>query len=135
MRFFILLTVAIIASAFAPIKQTLSNADRHTDVDQLAKVRLYRARNCYDAVWDDFQPFQIGKSDPEKVYRWSRRWMEAELSTVQSKTDRIAATQSHLERMKSLELKVRGDGARSTIPVYELPATQYYCAEAEIQSE
>jgi hypothetical protein len=132
MRFIISLTIVLVVMVMLPTTQQNSTADQPSDVDQLGKIRLDRARTCYDLVWDAFQPYEPGKSESENVYRWSRRWMESELPTVHTRTERIAAAQSHLDRMKRLEAEVIGDGTRSLIRPAELSATQYYCAEAEI---
>ncbi|MHB8974296.1 MAG: hypothetical protein ACYC3X_31460 [Pirellulaceae bacterium] len=131
MRFFISLTIAHVVMAMLPTTQQRSTAGQPSDVERLAQTCLNRARSSYDFAWIHCQPFDLGKSDPEQVYRWSRRWMEAELLTVHSTTERIAATKSHLDRMKRLEAEVAGDGTRSTISV-DIPATQFYCAEAEL---
>ncbi len=41
----------------------------------LAEAKLKGARAAYEAA---LKAFHAGKCDPEKVYLWSRRWMEAQ---------------------------------------------------------
>jgi hypothetical protein len=88
------------------------------------------ARDAYQFAWDEFKPFDLSKGEGEKVYRWSRRWMEAERDLASTKAARVAAFQGHFQRMKKLEEEVRGYTG-STIPFQQLAATKFYRAEAE----
>ena len=98
---------------------------------KLAEERVSAARNAYEAVWARFKPFDLSKGDGEDVYRWSRRWMEAERKMAKSEAERVAAVQGHADRMKKLEQEVQMY-ARGTIPFQQLAAAQFYRAEAEL---
>jgi hypothetical protein len=96
------------------------------------KERLEAARHAYNESWRRFKPFDLSKGDGENVYRWSRRWMEAERAVATTQAQRAAAVERHLERMKKLEREVHDYGLiHSTIPVLGMAATTFYRAEAE----
>jgi hypothetical protein len=105
--------------------------EKTVSTQKLAEERLNAAQNAYDAVWAKFKPFDLAKGDGEDVYRWSRRWMEAEREMAKSKAERLTALQGHFERMKKLEQEVQMY-ARGTIPFQQLAATQFYRAEAAL---
>jgi hypothetical protein len=97
-----------------------------------ARERLEAARNAYNESWQRFKPFTLAKGDGENVYRWSRRWMEAERDVATTRAERVAAVERHLERMKELEQEVHNYGRiHSTIPILEMAATTFYRAEAK----
>jgi hypothetical protein len=99
---------------------------------KLAKLRLEAARQAYEAAWSAFQPFELSK-DPEKVYLWSRRWMESALATATTKAERDEALRGHVERMSKLEGQVTMYVAlRNTVPFQQWAAAQFYHAEAKI---
>jgi len=71
----------------------------------------------------------LGNVLPEEVYRWSRRWMEAE--TGRDPSSSAAQAQAHLERMR----KLQGDFDQAIAAGMAIPAagamTRYYVAEAQ----
>src|SRR5262245_36236919 len=68
---------------------------------QLAKARRDAARKAYEMHWVRLRTDT--SADPEKLYTWSRRWMEAEQALREEKATERAAVQAHLDRMKQLE--------------------------------
>jgi hypothetical protein len=122
-----LIVVGLVLSA-----KSSATGEKSVDAKEPAKECLDAARRAYEYAWNEFSPFDLSKGDGEKVYRWSRRWMEAERDMAANKAKRLAAFQSHLERMKILEKEVHDYGSlRSTIPVQQMAATTFYRAEAE----
>lgn len=96
---------------------------------KLAKKKLQLARQTLKLALEDLR---MGRGDEEKVYRWSRRCLEAQQQLNPKKKDRIAALQEHLQRMKSLSEVTaqlyRTAKATQTATI----ASAYYVAEAEI---
>jgi hypothetical protein len=96
-----------------------------------AKAKLEAARITYEALLEVHRQGQAG-FDAEKVYLWSRRWMEAERDLSEKKADRAAAAEAHLDRMKDLrKLDVArykaGQGTKA-----EALGADFYVAEAEL---
>jgi hypothetical protein len=125
------LVLLVAGGVLLGVRAAEPTGDKTDRTHKLAKERGRAARNAYEAVWAKFKPFDLSKGDGEDVYRWSRRWMEAERQMAKSQTERVAALQGHFKRMKKLEQEVQMY-ARGTIPVQQLAATQFYRAEAEL---
>jgi hypothetical protein len=119
----------IVVGLFLGAKSSATE-EKPLETKEPAKERLDAARNAYEFAWNAFKPFDLSKGEGEKVYRWSRRWMESERGMATTKAERVVAFQSHLERMKKLEEEVHGY-AGSTIPLQQMAATTFYRAEAE----
>jgi hypothetical protein len=125
------LFVLVVVGALFGATAAGPTGDKAVSAKKPGEERLSAARNAYEVVWSKFKPFDLSKGDGEDVYRWSRRWMESERDMAKSKAERVAALQSHFERMKKLEQEVQMY-ARGTIPIQQLAATQFYRAEAEV---
>lgn len=125
------LVVLVAGGVLLDIRATESTGKKTERTQKLVEERSRAARHAYEAVWAKFQPFDLSKGDGEDVYRWSRRWMEAERERATSAAERVAAARGHFERMKKLEQEVQGY-ARGTIPFQQLACTQFYRAEAEL---
>jgi len=100
------------------------------DAKKVAKEKLHASNNAYEIAWAQFKPFDLSKGDGEKVYRWSRRWMEAQRDMATNKIENLAAIKAHFDRMRRLEEEVQ-NYARGTIPFQQMEATRFYRAEAE----
>jgi hypothetical protein len=61
-----------------------------------ARALLKAARDAYESAMHELRSGKV--TDPEAVYRWSRRWLEAEQKTG----DPAGAAQEHLQRMEAL---------------------------------
>ncbi|HJZ58680.1 MAG TPA: efflux RND transporter periplasmic adaptor subunit [Gemmataceae bacterium] len=96
---------------------------------ELAKAKRETAGAAYKAT---FKAFQDGRADTEKVYLWSRRWMEAEQDAGEKKADRIAAVEAHLDRMKELRklAEARYQAGQSTHA--DVLGVDFYLAEARL---
>jgi hypothetical protein len=98
--------------------------------DKLLKAKIEAARQTYLVAWKNHKEGFIPVV--ELVYRWSRRWLEAELEVDDRKTEQIAAYQAHLNRMRDLG-KVAYDRFRLRVnTIDEVTAADFYVAEAEI---
>jgi hypothetical protein len=126
----ILLFALVVGGALLGPMAAGPTEDKTVSAEKHAEERLDAARNAYESVWTKFKPFDLSKGDGEDVYRWSRRWMEAERDLTTTKAERVAALQGHSQRMKKLEEEVQAY-ARGTIPFQQLAATKFYRAEAE----
>jgi hypothetical protein len=128
----ILLSVVVACVLLLSVKAAVGTGGEAVGTQKLAKKRVEAARHAYEAAWAAFKPFDLSKGDGENVYRWSRRWMESERHLATTKAKRVAAFESHLERMKKLEKEVHDYGLlHNTIPVLQMAATTFYRAEAE----
>jgi site-specific recombinase XerD len=112
---------------------TLLRAAPAAAPSKLAKAKVDAARRTYEVVWknnkEGLAPFA------ELAYRWSRRWLEAELELTDQKSDRLIAYQAHRERMRELARITRDRYRNRYNTVEEVTATDYYNAEAEIWIE
>jgi len=96
----------------------------------LAKVKVDAARRTYEVVWKNNREGLVPFA--ELVYRWSRRWLEAELELNDKKADQTAAYQAHNDRMRELARITRDRYRNRVNTIEEATATEYYTAEAEI---
>jgi site-specific recombinase XerD len=112
---------------------TLLRAAPAAAPSKLAKAKVDAARRTYEVVWknnkEGLAPFA------ELAYRWSRRWLEAELELSDKKTDQLAAYQAHRERMRELARITRDRYRNRYNTIEEATATDYYNAEAEVWIE
>src|SRR4051812_12081531 len=68
--------------------------------EKLARAKVDAARKTYEVVWQNNREGLVPFA--EVAYRWSKRWLKAELELSDKKADRAAAYQAHLERMREL---------------------------------
>jgi hypothetical protein len=96
-----------------------------------ARARLEAARQVYQGMLARAKVDPNAPLDPEKVYQWSRRWMEAARDLGTSKEDKIAAAADHLGRMKAIEAVIKQLFDKGfAIPV-EVPAQAFFRLQAE----
>jgi hypothetical protein len=98
------------------------------DPAALADARTQAGVKAYDMAWLYFSENRV---DSEKVYRWSRRLLEAERDSRTDKSGLVAACEAHLERIKKLEAKIRRIrriGFGDSLDVIEV---DYYRKEAD----
>jgi hypothetical protein len=97
-----------------------------------ADLRTQAGIKAYDMAWLYYSENRI---DSEKVYRWSRRLYEAQRDASVDKAGYLAACESHLERVKKLEAKIRRIrriGFGDSLDVVEV---DYYRKEADFWLE
>ena len=94
----------------------------------LANARYEAAVHQFEEQWTYYRQ---SRTNSFETYYWSRLLLDAQQDLSDEKTDRLAALEAHLQRMKRLEalvLKVRKLGFGFSTDV---GATRYYCLEAE----
>jgi hypothetical protein len=101
------------------------------DTSANAKARAEAAAKVYQGTLDRAKVDPGAALDPEKLYQWSRRWMEAEQELSDKKKDRVAAAEAHLERMKKLESVFKTYFEKGLVGPVEPAAQTYFRLEAE----
>jgi hypothetical protein len=101
--------------------------------EKLATAKRDAARRTYEVIWKNNREGYIPVA--EVAYRWSRRWLKAELELSPKKPDQIAAYQAHVERMRELSRITRGRYQNRVNTLDEASATDYYRFEAQIWLE
>src|SRR4051794_35503439 len=95
-----LIVAVVLGLAATALLRAAPEAAAYKPPERLLKAKVDAARKTYEVVWrnnrEGFIPFA------ELVYRWSRRWLEAELDLRDKKDARVAAYQAHSERMQEL---------------------------------
>jgi hypothetical protein len=96
-----------------------------------ARARLEAARTVYQGVLARAKVHPNAPLDPDKVYQWSRRWMEAERDLSAKKEDRSAAAEGHLTRMKAMEALVNRLFEQKLVSPVDVAAQAFFRLEAE----
>jgi hypothetical protein len=97
-----------------------------------AKARAEAARKVYETLLERYRRDGGFQLDPEKLYLWSRRWMEAEREVGTERAERVATVEKHLERMKKWEQMVEAARRQGlTFTEGDVAAAQFYRLEAE----
>jgi RNA polymerase sigma factor (sigma-70 family) len=97
------------------------------------KDLLDAARESYEMTIKDIGAGRL--KDIEVIYRWSRRWMDAQHALSKTAGERVAAAEAHLKRMKDIEkaaqqlAELNLGGER--FPSSSAAAARYYRVEAE----
>jgi hypothetical protein len=115
-----------LAAASAP-QAAPEGADK---IAALTKAKRDAARRTFETVWIDYRE---GRGGMERLYWWSRRWMEAEQElAAKQKADLVAAAQGHLDRMRELERIIRKLQEAKVSTIDEVSASEYYRLEADL---
>ncbi len=101
------------------------------DEAALRKTELEEARKTYEMNLQRFRA-ATGGVTPEDLYRWSRRWLEAQLDSVGNKQERTAALRGHLERMRDLEKRTESLAKAGQGTTADASAGKYYRTQAEL---
>jgi RNA polymerase sigma factor (sigma-70 family) len=97
---------------------------------------LKERQDTAKAEWEDRnQQFIAGQGTFSFLYDAGRRWLDSQLDMTDKQSDRVAALEAHLQRMKELEKvqQARFDAGRIATP--DLAQAKYYRLEAEIMLE
>jgi hypothetical protein len=100
-----------------------------TTLSRLAKERRDAARKTYRTTWANYRD---GFAGEEQVYRWSKRWLEAERQADPRPDRQLAALRDHWERMRQMEKTVKSLQQARAITTDRVTAAEYYRAEAEM---
>jgi hypothetical protein len=118
----------LLGLAFAAASVTPTPPDTPPKPSALAEARYKAAAEQFKEVWTYYRQ---SRTDTTLTYYWYRIVLEAQQDLSDTKADRIAALEAHLERMRRLEalvLKVRKLGFGFSTDV---GATAYHRLEAE----
>src|SRR5947208_3396026 len=98
--------------------------------EKLLKAKIDAARKTYEVVLKNHKEALIPFA--ELAYRWSRRWLEAELELLDRKPERTVAYTAHRDRMRELARVTRDRYRDRVTTIDEVTSTDYYNAEAMI---
>jgi hypothetical protein len=101
--------------------------------ERLAQAKVEAARKTYEFVWRNNKEALVPFA--EVAYRWSRRWLEAELERTDKKAEQAAVYQAHADRMRALSRITHERFKNRVNPIEEATAAEYYLVEAEIWAE
>jgi hypothetical protein len=96
----------------------------------LLRQRLDAVRRAYKESYDLYREGRT--RDVDRIYRWSKRWLEAEREVTTTQSEQIAALEGHWRRMKQLEDLMRNLSKAGVTAVVELAAVEYYRLDAEV---
>jgi hypothetical protein len=122
-RFVLCFGLLLAALSFAPAPATEPNG-----LTALAEARHHAAVKQYDVTWSYYQQARI---DSYQVYVWSRLVLDSHREITDKPTDRVAALEEHLSRMKKLEALIKKVRRLGFTNSYDVGAAEYYCLEAE----
>jgi len=128
------LAAGVLSTAMGFRAAAMSFADEKgsSNLDVISKKALLQAaKDAYEGMLKRRQTDPSVSNDIEYIYRWSRRWLEAERALSDAKEKRLAAYQAHRDRMQSLnklQVELVKNGMASS---YELAAAKFFRIEAE----
>jgi len=92
---------------------------------------LLAAKDAYEGMITRRQTDPSVPNDIEYLYRWSRRWLEAERNLSSAKESRQAASKAHVDRMQWL-VSMQEDMVKNGLgSKYELACVKFFRIEAE----
>lgn len=97
----------------------------------LAAKRIQTAQRTYEFLFDGVRQGWGRSSDPELVYLWSRRWLEAELEAAGTTAARRTAYINHLSRMKEMAGRFEALSLSIGVPPVKKASAEAFVAEAE----
>jgi outer membrane biosynthesis protein TonB len=108
------------------------------EVTALLKARVELAEKTYRGVFEGLtRTKKVGTvlvlvtEDPEEVYTWSVRWLQAQRDLSPKQEDQIAALAAHLKRMTELKEVVK-NLTRDLFPRIKEDEAEWYRLEAQI---
>jgi hypothetical protein len=127
------LLVGIVLAVLVTLLRAAPEAPPAKVPQKLLQAKVDAARRTYEVIWKNnteaFAPFV------ELAYRWSRRWLEAELELSDKRPDQTAAYRAHLDRMRSLAQMTRERYRNRVTTIEETSATEFYTSEAQVWLE
>ena len=99
--------------------------------EDLAAAKVEAAHKVYEAMVQELRTGR-GQANADRLYLWSRRWMEAQRDVGPKKADRIAALEAHRDRMKDLRKTAEQRYKAGQCSHAEVLSVDFYLAEAEI---
>jgi len=102
---------------------------RH-EMAELGKARVEAAQKTFDLLFKAYRTGIGSRPEAERVYHWSRRWLDAELEMCCEKPDKLTAYEKHLARMKELQEDIKAAQSVGRALPAQSAAVDYYRAEA-----
>ncbi|MEL6179643.1 MAG: hypothetical protein AAFS10_11860 [Myxococcota bacterium] len=118
--FLFTLTTVTLSAAIAPPEAAAQQA--------IQRGRLDAAQKTYEAYRAQLAS---GKVDVDTLYRWSIRWLKAEIAT---KSNTAAALLAHKTRMNALSDQIGTMARNGLASSADLKAVEYYRVEADLWS-
>lgn len=122
-----------------PLAEKLPQAPRKADDStKLLKTRLDAAKAAYKGAWESLGMVRrngntiTNLGNPEEVYTWSVRLLNAQLDMSDKRDEHIAALEEHIQRMNELQKKVTAM-APDLLQGWTKSAAEWYLAEAELR--
>ena len=104
-----------------------STAMANPSAAQLAADRVVAASKAYTAA-----VARLDVVPPEDIYRWSMRWLDAQLDDPATGKAVPQAFAAHAKRMEDLETQVKASFQQGLKPAFDLASSSYYRIEAEL---
>jgi hypothetical protein len=108
------------------------------EMTTLLKARVAAAEKAYRGAFEGLtQTKRVGNvliqvtENPEEIYTWSVRWLQAKQDLSSKHEDQVAALEDHLKRMTELQKKIK-DVSRDVMPSYMLDRAEWYRLEAQL---
>lgn len=119
------------------IALTLSAATATTAIappPAVAQDAIHRARlDAAKQAWEAYKTrLAAGQGDVDALYRWSLRWLNAEVAA--SPTNRARALINHKARMTELSNLISAMVRKGTASSADLKAAEYYRVESDLWS-
>jgi hypothetical protein len=117
----LLLSLAGMSSAAFPADDAQSNAKARMD----AARKVYKALLARSAIDPN-----VSSVVYDQLYRWSCRWMEAQVESGTNK-EKLSAVEGHVGRMRELDKMAQQLLNKKLIAPYEVSAIEFYRLDAE----
>jgi hypothetical protein len=111
------------------VGQTPAGLGREGKPAAMREYRLQAAAKAYEAA---LAALKNGKCDPEAVYRWSRRVLEAQRGMAGQAAQLEIAARGHLKRMRELAKFISSRYRDGKLPQLDALASDYYVVEAAL---
>ena len=116
-------SILAVALLLAP---PLASSRPHKDATPQTRADL--AGKAYAAALVDLQ---VGRSDSERIYTWSVRWLDSELAAASSKKAKKQAFTAHRQRMRDLRNQLVSMIGTGMMAASAEHAANYFAAEAD----
>jgi hypothetical protein len=115
----------------APSKEAGKQAGGAGEEARLRKALLDAARKTFKQEMERFRG-GLASGNPEKLYLWSRRWLDAELDVAKTREARVAAYGDHPQRMRGLEKTAQAFARSGQGHTADAQAAEFFRIQAEL---
>ena len=121
--------LAVVLGVLPAAARADAEPDPAAELARLARQRRDAARRTYEVTWANYRD---GRAPGDTLYRWSKRWLDAERRLSDRPADHVAACRAHWERMRDLERLVERVRRSRQATHDEVSGAEFYRVEAEI---